>query len=243
MATKKRAGTPYDPSFFHGFENASYRSAKEVVPLLIDLFRPRSVLDVGCGVGTWLRAFSEAGVGMVFGRDGEYALSAGLHIAADLFEPTDLTRPFTSARKFDVVLSLEVAEHLPRESAPGFVRSLCESADVVVFSAAIPHQGGTHHVNCQWQSWWAGIFQSNGFRAYDLVRPMIWGNDRVSFWYQQNIVVYIKEGSAFSDAHQAVRAEALDLVHPQLYLSIDTDLFRLNAQARRAIAKVLAAFF
>lgn len=194
-------------------------------------------MDLGCGTGSWLQAFIESGVTDVLGRDGAYAIDSGLRIPRELFEPTDLAQPIKVSRKFDLVLSLEVAEHLPEVSAPLFVRGLCESADVVVFSAAIPLQGGTQHVNCQWQSWWAGLFAAEGFRAVDIVRPRIWGDDRVTFWYQQNTVVYIKEGNE-KDVHPIARPQSLDLVHPKLYLSPRAELSRLTSHLFGAVSRM-----
>jgi len=214
-------------------DSASYRSATIVVPILMRLFEPKSVIDVGCGVGTWLRAFTDNGVEDICGVDGKYAEDTGLQIPVQYFHAADLTLPYKSDRKYDLAVCLEVAEHLPSEAGSTLIQSLCDCADVVIFSAAIPHQGGTHHVNCRWQSFWASIFAERGFDCYDIVRPTIWGKDDVCFWYQQNLIVYIRASSPPAAGRVRAAVEALDIVHPQLYLSKTFDWPRIKARASK----------
>src|SRR3954464_13376223 len=137
----------YDEVFYSNQRDGSYKSASVVVPMLVDFFRPGSVLDIGCGVGTWLRAFKDNGVDDVIGVDGAYVSAASLLIPPQQFRAHDLTREVVLDRRFDLAMSLEVAEHLPEECARQIVEVLTYSADVVVFSAAIPDQQGTNHVN------------------------------------------------------------------------------------------------
>lgn len=211
--------TSYDDGFYLEQEDGSYRSASIVVPILIDALKPLSVIDVGCGVGTWLRAFTENGVDDFLGIDGDYVPRDKLRIPASRFQPRDLTEVVSVGRRFDLALSLEVAEHLPAEGADKFVSFLVEAADIVVFSAAVPNQGGTTHLNEQWQSYWAAKFANVGFSAYDFVRPVIWNNEDVAFWYRQNIIVYAHQRA--SDALRLLERIGspglLDLVHPKLF--------------------------
>ena len=90
------------------------------------------------------------------------------------FIERDLSQRITIDSKYDLACCLEVAEHLPPERAGSFVEDLTKLAPVVLFSAAIPGQGGDNHVNEMWQHHWARLFAKNGFRAVDYVRPMIW---------------------------------------------------------------------
>src|ERR671925_1539421 len=141
--------TPYSPGFYEQQQEGSLRSARRVLPHLVQLVSPRSVVDVGCGVGTWLKAAMELGVEDILGLDGDYVDRAMLQIPSAQFTPVDLTRPFRLPRTFDAALSLEVAEHLPESSAVDFVESLASLSNVILFSAAIPGQMGEHHVNEQ----------------------------------------------------------------------------------------------
>lgn len=111
---------------------------------------------------------------------------------------------------------MEVAEHLHPHQAPGLVGLLAGLADAVVFSAAIPHQGGEHHVNEQWPDYWAGLFAAQGFGCFDLLRPALWRHPEVDWWYAQNLLVFARAGSA---AEAALRRHGrpgmpMRLVHP-----------------------------
>ncbi len=89
-----------------------------------------------------------------------------------------------------MVQSLEVAEHLPPTTAETFVKCLCSHADVVLFSAAQPGQGGERHVNERKPSYWAGLFAANGFNAYDSIRPLLAENKVVAPWYRFNTLLF-----------------------------------------------------
>ena len=208
----------YGHAFYSDQEDGSYRSASIVVPILIDALRPRSVIDVGCGIGTWLLAFMEHGVDDFLGIDGDHVPRDRLRVPASRFQPGDLTEIAPVGRRFDLAISLEVAEHLPAEGGEQLISFLAGAADVVVFSAAIPNQGGTTHLNEQWQSYWAAKFANVGFSAYDFIRPAIWDNDDVDFWYRQNMIVYAHQRAVDARrlAERGGSAGPLDLVHPKL---------------------------
>lgn len=207
----------YDKAFFEGFADDSQRSAGIVLGHLFETFRPASMLDVGCGVGTWLRAGQDLGVGAVRGLDGPWVSPEQLRIAPDRFEQIDFeASAWPEVRPVDLALSLEVAEHLSPEAGDRLVRYLCQSAPVVLFSAAIPHQGGEGHRNEQWQSYWAERFRREGFAPRLALRSAIWNDDRVEFWYQQNIVLYVSE-SASERFPETPADPVLDAIHPRLY--------------------------
>src|SRR5919108_2535643 len=167
-------GSLYTEAFYECHRGGARSSAGVVVPMLIDLFGPRSVVDVGCGIGTWLAAFREHGVADVCGVDGDWVERAALEIPVERFVAADLTRPLRLDRTFDLVLSLEVAEHLPPASADTFIDSLTRLGAAIVFSAAIPLQGGVDHVNEQWPEYWVERFAARGYEAIDGLRPRIW---------------------------------------------------------------------
>jgi hypothetical protein len=156
----------------------------------MSVFPVNSVVDVGCGVGAWLRAFSRNGVRDYLGIDGDHVPLGLLSIPADRFRTADLRNLSTIGRRFDLACSLEVAEHLPADCARKFVELLTTAAPVVLFSAAIPYQGGTEHINEQWQIYWHALFAKRGYVAVDFIRPLIYANADVDWWYRQNILVY-----------------------------------------------------
>lgn len=211
----------YTKSFFSSQQADSKQSAYEVVPMLIELFQPQSVLDVGCGTGTWLAVFKEHGVNRILGLDGDYVPHDMLLIEPDEFEPIDLNEPPQWERRFDLAISLEVGEHLPLDSASKLVDLLTSAANVIAFSAAIPLQGGRDHINEQWQSFWANLFQERGYKAYDVIRPRVWTNEKVAGWYRQNFIVYAHPDRIGNQLESLLQSEAnlapmLDIVHPYL---------------------------
>lgn len=162
---------------------------------LTELFQtevPHSLLDVGCGTGTWIRAAKEAGVQKCFGVDGVNIAAADLLFPEADFLVQDLTKPWNLQQRFDVVLCLEVGEHLDAIHAVNLVHSLTQHADTVYFSAACPDQPGQHHVNCQWPAYWQELFNRNGFACSDHIRWQIWDREEIEPWYRQNLFQAVK---------------------------------------------------
>lgn len=184
---------PYSDSFFDTIDDGSLRSAEVIVPLVCELIRPRSVVDVGCGRGLWLRAFRQHGVESILGLDGDYVGREKLAIPAECFRAVNLAEPFALDRRFDLAISLEVAEHLPARGAADFVKNIARAAPIVLFSAATPAQGGTHHINEQWPWYWERLFKEEGFLRLDPIQRHIRDDRRVEWWYRQNIHMYAAE--------------------------------------------------
>lgn len=160
----------YDEKFYRIQQIGSKTSAKEIVPLVVDLIQPKSVIDVGCGVGTWLSVFMDHGIKDVLGIDGTWVDKKMLLIPENCYLSHDLKRPINISRSFDLVLSLEVAEHLPKEYSRLFIKSLVSLGPLVLFSAAIPSQGGKNHLNEQWQEYWVDLFMKENYAVIDAIR-------------------------------------------------------------------------
>ena len=172
----------YNDEFFRESKKGSGLSADVIVPRVVQLCVPhevRSVVDVGCGLGSWLRVFQEHGASSVLGVDGDYVDRNALEIPQSCFRSHDLTTPLQIGRRFDLAVSLEVAEHLPPETADSFVDMLTGLAPVVLFSAAIPGQRGENHVNEQWPDFWAALFSMRHYAAIDCLRFGLLGDPRV----------------------------------------------------------------
>jgi SAM-dependent methyltransferase len=213
---------PYDPAFFDTVREGARASAERIVPVVLELTGARSVVDVGCGDGTWLSIFAKHGIVDYFGVDGSYVDTDHLAIPPERFEPRDLARPFSISRTFDVAVCFEVGEHLDDSSADGFVASLANLAPCLVFSAAIPHQTGAHHVNEQWPEYWARKFRQLGFVAIDAVRSRVWDDETVAWWYAQNTIVFVRENAlasypALASAFAATDPSHLTRIHPRNY--------------------------
>jgi SAM-dependent methyltransferase len=213
----------YRKDFYKDQEKGSRQSAKVIVPLVMDLVDVKSVLDVGCGTGEWLSEFKEHHVDDIHGVDGDWLDRNLLKIPKDRFKSSDLKEPFDLKRKYDLVMSLEVAEHLPRESAAAFVRSLTRHGPVVLFSAAIPFQGGKKHENEQWPDYWVEQFASLDYVVLDPIRERVWNNENVDFWYAQNMLMFVKKD--YLQGHPPLSQEAkrtknkqLSIVHPKQHM-------------------------
>lgn len=180
-------------TYIHHTKVHNTRAASVIVPLLFKHVHPRSVLDIGCGTGTWLKVFEQMGVTDFVGVDGDYVDRNLLQVSEENFTAHDLTQPLHLKKEFDLVLSLEVAEHLPEGAAEIFVETLVSHSKTIVFSAAIPGQGGQNHLNEQWPAYWQKKFRKYGYEYYDLIRPEIWDNERVDRWYKQNTFLLFHE--------------------------------------------------
>lgn len=218
-------GSQYTAAFFDSVTHGSIASARSIVPVVVELVRPKSVVDVGCGIGAWLHVFQEHGVSEVVGVDGEYVVREQLLIPQGAFTSHDLEQPLRLDRRFDLAVSLEVAEHLAEEAAAAFVESLVRLAPIVLFSAAIPHQGGVDHRNERWPGYWAELFRGHGYEAVDCIRPRVWEDNTVEYWYAQNILLYVERGEL--DLRDALLREQraalwlpLAIVHPRAYAEV-----------------------
>lgn len=200
----------FTPAIYDAVRDGAQRSAAIVAPIvfaleLADLDYVPLVYDVGCGEGHWAAAFAAAQFACtVVGFDGPHVD----HVLGDRFTPVDLTQPLPDLKPADLVVCLEVGEHLPEHRAAGLVDDLCRLAPVVLFSAAIPHQTGPGHITCRWPSWWAGHFARNGYGLDGQARFAFWDDDRIEPWYRQNILI-ARRG--------APTVGPLDVVHPIIH--------------------------
>lgn len=215
--------TEYTSEFYQQIDDGSLKSAYFLAECVWDFLQPASVIDLGCGVGNVLSVFRDRyGVSDVTGVDGDYVDRSMLKIPQELFIPFDLGEPFSIDRRFDLAVSLEVAEHLEAPSADAFVDSLCALSDTVMFSAAIPLQGGVHHVNEQWPNYWAERFNARGYLTIDPFRRRLWDNDDVEWWYRQNLLLFATEevvaaNDALKAEHELTDERQLALIHPVLW--------------------------
>jgi SAM-dependent methyltransferase len=204
-------------------EAANAVSAGRILDIVMEYHRPASVLDVGCGIGTWLKVVQSRGISDVRGIEGSWLDPSKLQVDARLLGVLDLEKSFDLGRRFDLVICLEVAEHISASAADHFIASLTRHAPVVLFSAAIPHQGGHHHVNEQFLPYWVERFGRFGFRPLNVIRGKIWSDQTILWWLRQNVVLFA-EGELIAREERLRRAAEesaaypLSLVHPDVYL-------------------------
>jgi len=220
-------GSAYSAAFFDTQAAGSLASARVVLAALLGRVPVTSVVDVGCGVGPWLRAALELGASRVLGLDGAYVDRGRLLIDPARFLGCDLAADSLveavggHAPRFDLVVSVEVAEHLPSLRAASFVAELCALGDLVLFSAAVPGQGGTDHVNEQWPAYWARLFDLSGFTCFDVLRPLLWNQPDCEWWYLQNVLLFARREThaweRLARLWPPVAGPPPGLVHPRMY--------------------------
>jgi SAM-dependent methyltransferase len=190
-SSNRRRDIPYTARYFLKQKKGSEKSARKILPIVIKLIKPKSIIDVGCRVGCWLLVAIEYGIKDILGIDGEWIDKNMLQIPDQYFRVHDLRKPLTLNRHFDLCICLEVAEHIPSKYAEKFIDSLTGLSPVILFSAAIPFQGGEGHKNEQWPDYWASLFEKKGYVAVDYIRNIIWMDEDVEWWYAQNVLLFI----------------------------------------------------
>jgi SAM-dependent methyltransferase len=185
----------YDSAFQNMAATGSAYAARRIISAVRTIVPVRSVVDIGCARGTWLREWQEQAVDDVVGVDGDYVDRSRLEIDPQCFVVADLAAPFNLGRRFDLAQSLEVAEHLPPARAATFVADLVAHAPVVLFSAATPGQGGEHHLNEQAAEYWQSIFLDHDFVAIDCLRPLLARERNIPVWYRYNLLLYVQRSN------------------------------------------------
>lgn len=231
----------YSVEFFKTRHEGALRSARAVLSNLFLQYKPASMLDIGCGTGSWLCAAQELGVTGIQGIDGAYVPRNLLDIPEAAFQSQDLEARIDENRHFDLASCLEVAEHLTEARADSLVDDLCRLGQVILFSCAIPAQGGTNHINERFPSYWIPKFNRHGFHCYDFIRPAIWSNKEVNICYRQNVLVFSKD---MTFPNPVTNPEMADLVHPGMWMikrsQINKLALSLNALALEHFDKNLA---
>jgi hypothetical protein len=202
----------YSKLFYAAQRRGSERSAGVILPLVFSRANPKTVVDVGCGVGTWLAVAEQLGASTTAGVEGKWVVDNKLASPSIAMTYADLEEGLPALGRYDLAMCMEVAEHLTPGRGQSLVEDLCRLSDNVLFSAAIPWQGGVGHLNEQPQSYWAALFAENGYGACDVIRPAVWRDGRVDYWYRQNSVLYVKGAPV-------VAPSTLDRRHPAHFFS------------------------
>lgn len=219
-------------NYFHSESIHSLKDPLRIVPVVMKLLSPGSVIDFGCGLGNFLYVFKENGVKDVLGIDGCWAdkslvykyLNPKEFLEANLNEEIDLKR------KFDLVICLEVAEHLSEAGTKLFIKNLINAGKVILFSAAIPNQGGQNHINEKWLSFWESQFLEHNYVIQDVLRPIFWNDPEIYWWYKQNIVLFVPR--EMENKIEIKSTSIRDIVH--------YDLFTLRSNELTKVRKRLA---
>lgn len=184
--------TIYDDSFYEGGAcQSTGRSADAIVALLNARWAPRSVFDFGCGQGWLLGAFQKLGV-EAMGCEGS-AMGVKRCPKDTVVFQADLRQPLAINRTFELVICVEVAEHLPARAEKTLVASIANAAsNRVLFSASGPGQDGDDHINLKPPEHWVALFRTHGFRE-DVDASIALRSEMVTIgapeWYQNLVVL------------------------------------------------------
>lgn len=208
----------YNKDFFKSRVGEAYYSAFTILNIVKEnLSNFVSVVDIGTGTGTWLKAAEKIGASKIKGYEGYLEDTTLLEIPETCFEIHDLEKPIINVSKFDLALCLEVGEHIKNDCSKILVQSIANLSDNIIFSAAIPGQLGVGHINEQWPDFWISLFSAKGYDCIDFIRPKIWLNTKIPFWYKQNCLFFTKD--VFMDKKNLPSFDCHNLVHPELYAS------------------------
>lgn len=207
--------------YLHTSKMHNMESPRIIIEKVMEITKPKSVIDFGCGLGTFLKAFKEKGINDVLGLDGNWVdrLLLEEYLDKNEFVEVDLECKIDVKKKYDLAISLEVAEHLNKEKAAIFVENLVNASEVILFSAAIPFQGGQNHINEQWIEFWQEEFSKHNYFFYDVIRKKIWNNENVKWWYKQNMFIVSSLENIFDQDQDLNLNLILNLIHPEHYLS------------------------
>ena len=227
----------YQEEFYSQRHQQTIYSAERILRLVLDILPPvNSAVDFGCGVGTWLAVLREMGVSRVRGLEGSWVNRDLLQIEEHELLQVNFEQEIQLGDQYDLAISLEVAEHLSPAAAKPFIRSLTAAADQVLFSAAIPQQGGTRHLNEHWPDYWVDLFDQQGFGVMDVIRWQVWEDGGVLPWYRQNTLLFVKRDriARMKIPENSFRSfsTAVKVVHPETYFNKIRHLSTIRSSIR-----------
>ena len=175
----------YDASFYEDETTVARESAEATLPIIFSLIPVHTVIDIGCGTGAWVAETQKLGC-VAIGVDHHVPIEM-LTIPINTYIDCDLTNGWPCGG-YDLAICLEVAEHLPEESAIPLINGLTRATSVL-FSAATPGQQGVGHINCQPHTYWHDLFLTHGFQ-WDHIGPTL--PETVASFYRRNIYLYTR---------------------------------------------------
>lgn len=168
-------------------------------------------------MGTWCKAASDLGVENILGLDQHVYEQQYMLISDKNYIRFNLKNKLNGYGPFDIAISVEVAEHIDNTYVDSFIRNVCSQSNVVLFSAALPFQGGTGHINEKRCSFWKQKFNKYGYEIIDCIRPHFWDDQNIEIWYRNNCVLFVKN-HMYSEFVTKIPKDMppLDIIHPEM---------------------------
>lgn len=208
----------YDDAFYQKHRAGSYRSAHLILSYINAHYPINSVIDYGCGIGTWCIAAKELGIDEVYGVDSNLLNHDMLSNQQIEFRQLDIAKPIDLYRDFDMAMSMEVGEHLQESVSDIYIKNLIRHTELVLFSAAVPGQEGLHHINEQPLSYWVEKFRVYDFLLFDVLRGVFWSNQEIEPWYRNNVVLFAHKSLVSELDRQLPSPPPItDIIHPELF--------------------------
>ena len=188
---------------------------QKIVKEILKYFSPKSIVDIGCGLWTFVKIFQDSWIEITHWVDWTWVNKELLHISQKDFFEKDLEKYHNFDKKYDLALSLEVAEHLSPDSAENFVKTLTSASDYIIFSAALPNQWGQNHINEQTPMYWEKLFNKQWYKMYDVFRHIFWEDQDIFWRYKQNMFLILKEWINLPTGLEEKTPRYI--IHPELY--------------------------
>ncbi len=137
----------------------------QIAQKIADDLHPRTVLDAGCAMGHLVAALRDLGV-EAYGVDiSKYAISKVREDIRPFCKVGSLTEPLPAGLpdRYDLVVTVEVLEHLYEDEGRQAIRNICKLTDEVLFTSTPDDFTEPTHVNVQQREYWCRVFFENGF--------------------------------------------------------------------------------
>jgi len=196
LAKEKQKKPNYDNKYYKK-KYIKYRSwEKDIGRNIVSMFQPKSILDLGCGIGSYLEGALEGGCKDLYGIELNYD-KAKKYITKNIsfyIKSGDITKELNLKKKFDCVLSIEVAEHVEMSQVSFFINNIIRYAEkYILFTAAPPGQPGRGHINLKKKNFWIKYIEDKGVTYKDeIVQQCVkaWSDFNTPLYILQNLMVF-----------------------------------------------------
>lgn len=181
---------------------------------------PPSFLDIGGGAGSWCTAAKGLGVQHVRLVDACPPNQVIPELTQEEQIQANLEDGIPYLGKFDLVICIEVIKHLSESAASSLLKQMTSCTNFILFSAAIPGQGGIGHINERLHDYWHEKFSELEFEKYDVIRPMLISRPDISSIHRQNLFIYARKGCDHMLADLPSICEDMELIRTEHLISL-----------------------